>query len=139
MYFKEGISTIQKKKKQTKSLYSPPRLQNGIIMPNTCHFKENGSSPLKRKYLNSQIYTVGNVVIEPLSADNMVQLMYLSMSWLYHKPLFPFKTARDLEKNLSVSHCGNLINISHCGAEIRRKKGTLNIFCSMLLYSTLFN
>lgn len=78
MYFKEGISTILGKKK--KSLYSPPLLQNGIIMPDTCHFKENGSSPLKMKYPNSQIYTVGNVLIAPLSADNMVQLMYLSMS-----------------------------------------------------------
>lgn len=61
-------------------LYSPALLQNGVKMPNTCHFKENGLIPLTRKHPNSEIYTVGNVLITPLSADNMVQLMYLSMS-----------------------------------------------------------
>lgn len=55
-------------------LYSQT-LQNGVKMPNSCHFIENGSIPLRRKYPNSQIYTVGNVLITPLSADNMVQLM----------------------------------------------------------------
>lgn len=55
-------------------LYSQPP-QNGAKMPNTCHFKENGSIPFRRKYPNSQICTVGNVLITPLSADNTVQLM----------------------------------------------------------------
>lgn len=56
------------------ALYSQP-LQNCVRMPNTHHFKENCSIPFRRKYPNSQIYTVGNVLITPLSADNTVQLM----------------------------------------------------------------
>lgn len=141
MYFpelKEGISTGEKKKKKKYTnikVHSPCLFQ----MPKSYNFNENGSIPLTRKHPNSQINTVGNVLIVPLSADNMVQLMHLSMSWLYHKPLFPFKTARNLEKNLSGSHCGDLINISHYHAETGRKKSTLKIFCSMLFYSTFFN
>lgn len=61
--------------KQTK-LYSPCLFQK----PKSYHFNENGSIPLTRKHPNSQINTVGYVLIVPLSADNMVQLMHLSMS-----------------------------------------------------------
>lgn len=43
-------------------------------------FQREWLNSINKETPNSQIYTVGNVLIAPLSTDNMVQLMYLSKS-----------------------------------------------------------